>query len=168
MNITQGFKQGLIILAVLFYLDVIGIPLFVGGSVFWVLAVIVGLFSFNFVRKANLEEPKPFLHALVHSLVIGVVAAVGFALVTFVFARLYAQGLKVSDVFAQIKPDNVAALTGTTVPDVRKGLDVTPGLIRLALYMAAGGFAGGVLARLLIGRGSTLMKTGGVQKVKTW
>lgn len=168
MNIFQGFKQGLAVLAVLFYLDVIGIPLFIGERIFLVLAVLVGLFALNFVRKANLDEPKPLLHAVVHSLTVGLTAALGFALVTFIFARLYAQGVRVTDVFAQIKPDSIAILTGTTVPDVRKGFDVIPSLTKLVLYMAGGGLVGGVLARLFTGRGSKLLASEGANKVKTW
>ena len=57
MNIKQGIRQGLVILAVLFYLDIIGIPLFVGESVLFMFSVIIGLFALNYVRKDNQGSP---------------------------------------------------------------------------------------------------------------
>ena len=167
MNIKQGIRQGLIILAVLFYLDVIGLPTFIGESALVGLAVIVGLFSMSFVRKDHQKEPKSILQVLVYSLTIGLVSGVGFALVTFFFARLQGQGIKVDEVFAEIKPQSTALLTGMSVADVRSGASVVGGLIKLALYLAGGSLIGGLLAFLLSGRGAMLENETG-QKVKSW
>ena len=168
MKITKGFKQGLVILAVLFYLDLIGLPTFVGESILIVLAVIVGLFALNYVRKDNLEKPQPVVNSIVHSLVIGVTVGLGFALITYLFARMHAQGIKVTDVFAQVKAESIGILTGLTVQEVRQGANVLPGLLKMVAYFTGGGLAGGVLVRLFSGRGAGMMESPGGQQVKRW
>lgn len=168
MNIKQSIRQGLIILAVLFYLDIIGIPEFVGNSVLVMFAVIVGLFSLSHVRRTNREEPKSFLSSLIDSLIIGAVSGIGFALVTYFFASLQGQGVRVNEVFAQIKPEGTAILTGLSVADIRAGANVIPGLLTLSLYFVGGGLGGGLLARLLLLRGREAKKeSAGAQKAKT-
>lgn len=167
MNIKQGFRQGLVILAVFFYLDLIGLPSFVGESVMVFFAVIVGLFVLSFVRKENQAEPKSVFQVLIYSLTIGLVSGIGFALVTFIFARMQAQGIKVNEVFAEIKPESTAILTGMSVADIRSGASVFQGLLRMVLYFAGGGLVGGLLARFMSGRGSLLQSDTGA-KVKSW
>jgi len=167
MNIKQGLKQGLIILAVFFYLDLIGIPSFVGESALVFFAVIVGLFTLSFVRRAQQRNPKSVAEVLVYSLTIGLVSGVGFALVTYFFATLQGQGVRVNEVFAEIKPESTAILTGMSVADIRSGASVLGGLLRMVLYFAGGGLAGGLLARLMSSR-STLMGSETGEKVKTW
>jgi branched-chain amino acid transport system permease protein len=168
MNIKQGFRQGLVVLAILFYLDIIGIPLFVGESAVVALAAIVGLFTLSYVRRDNREEPKSWVHVLVHSLMIGLVAGIGFALVTYLFATLQGRGMRIEEVFAQIKADSTAILTGLTVGEVRQGGDVIPGLIKLVLFFTGGGLVGGLLARLFLGRGTSVAGSDAGQKAKTW
>jgi len=168
MNIKLGLKQGLVILAVLFYLDLIGMPLFVGESILMMFAVLVGLFTLAYVRKDNQEEQKSILEVLVYSLTIGVVSGIGFALVTYFFANLQGQGMKTSDVFAQIKPESTAILTGMSVGDIRSGASVIQGLVRLVLYFVGGSLAGGVVARFFSGRGTTILKSDSADKVRTW
>jgi branched-chain amino acid transport system permease protein len=164
----MGFRQGLVILAVFFYLDVIGIPLFVGESVLIMFAMIVGLFALSYVRKDNKEEPKSILEVLIYSLTIGLVSGIGFALVTYFFASLQGQGVRVNDVFAQIKPESTAILTGMSVGEIRSGESVVGGLIRLVLYFAGGSLVGGLAARLFIGRGTSLLESETGEKVKNW
>lgn len=168
MNIKQGFKQGLVILAVLFYLDVIGIPQFVGESILVVLAVIVGLFAMSYVRKENLYKQQPIVNSVVHSLVIGLTAGLGFALITFIFARMHAQGIKVTDVFAQIKAENIGILTGLEIQEVRQGANVLPGLLKLVGYFTGGALVGGLLVRLLSGRGKDAFASSGGQNARKW
>lgn len=168
MKILQGLKQGLVILAVLFYLDVIGLPLYVEDSILVLFTVVVGLFAFNFVRKENKETPQKVTDALVYGLMIGLSAGVTFALVTYFFAVLQGQGVRVNEVFAQVKPEATAALTGLTVGDVRSGVSTIPGLLKLVGFFAVGGVAGGYLGWVLLGRGASVMEKPSVQKVKTW
>ncbi|MEJ2758116.1 MAG: hypothetical protein P8046_06485 [Anaerolineales bacterium] len=168
MKIKQGLKQGLIVLAVLFYLDVIGFPLFIENSVLLVFSALIGIFAFMFVRKENKETPQPFSAAIVYSLIIGLTSGIGFALVTFFFAQLQGQGIRVNEVFAQIKPEATAVLTGMTVGEVRNGANVLPGVLLLALYLTAGGLVGGALSWQLMGRGETLMEKPAAQKAKNW
>jgi branched-chain amino acid transport system permease protein len=168
MNIKLGLKQGLVILAVLFYLDLIGMPVFVGESVLVMFAVIVGLFTLAYVRKDNQDQPKGVLEVLVYSLTIGIVSGIGFALVTYLFATLQGQGVKTNDVFAQIKPEGTAILTGMSVGDIRSGASVIQGLMRLVLYFIGGSLVGGVVARFFVGRGTTMLKSDSVNKVRTW
>ncbi|MEJ2511894.1 MAG: hypothetical protein P8Y72_09900 [Anaerolineales bacterium] len=168
MNIKLGLKQGLVILAVLFYLDLIGMPVFVGESVLVMFAVIVGLFTLAYVRKDNQDQPKGVLEVLVYSLTIGIVSGIGFALVTYLFATLQGQGVKTNDVFAQIKPEGTAILTGMSVGDIRSGASVIQGLMRLVLYFIGGSLVGGVVARFFVGRGTTMLKSDSANKVRTW
>ena len=168
MNIKLGLKQGLVILAVLFYLDLIGMPVFVGESVLIMFAVIVGLFTLAYVRKDNQDQPKGVLEVLVYSLTIGIVSGIGFALVTYLFAALQGQGVKTNDVFAQIKPEGTAILTGMSVGDIRSGASVIQGLMRLVLYFIGGSLVGGVVARFFVGRGTTMLKSDSANKVRTW
>ncbi|MEJ2486986.1 MAG: hypothetical protein P8Y68_14745 [Anaerolineales bacterium] len=168
MNIKLGLKQGLVILAVLFYLDLIGMPVFVGESVLIMFAVIVGLFTLAYVRKDNQDQPKGVLEVLVYSLTIGIVSGIGFALVTYLFATLQGQGVKTNDVFAQIKPEGTAILTGMSVGDIRSGASVIQGLMRLVLYFIGGSLVGGVVARFFVGRGTTMLKSDSANKVRTW
>ncbi len=167
MNIKQGIKQGLVVTAVLFYLDVIGLPLFVGESILVVLSVVVGLFAMGYVRKELQENPQPVLNSVVYSLVIGLTAGLGFALITYLFAQMHAQGIKVTDVFAQIKAESVGLLTGLTVQEVRQGASVLPGLLKLIAYFAGGSLVGGLLAVLLTTiRSKDAYAIPGMQKVR--
>ena len=167
MNIKRGFQQGLVILAVFFYLDLIGIPAFIGESVLVFFAALVGLFALSFVRREHRKEPKSILQVLVYSLTIGVVSGVGFALVTFFFARLQGQGIRVNEVFAEIKPESTALLTGMSVADIRGGASVLQGLIKMVLYFAGGGIIGGLSVFLFSGKGGLLQSETGA-KVKNW
>lgn len=168
MKIKQGLKQGLIVLAVLVYLDLIGFPLFVEDSILMVFSVVIGLFAFIFVRRENKETYQKFSDALVYSLMIGLSSAVGFALITYFFATLQGQGIRVNEVFAQIKPEATAALTGLTVGEVRNGVSTVPGLLLLVAFFVVAAAIGGLAGRLLLGRGAAMMEKPSVQKVRSW
>jgi branched-chain amino acid transport system permease protein len=167
MNIKQGIRQGLVILAVLFYLDIIGIPLFVGKSVLVMFPVIIGLFALNYIRKDNLEESKSWGTVLAHSLTIGLVSGIGFSLITYFFAVLQAQGMRTNEVLAQIKPESTAILTGMSVGDVRHGVSVIPGLIKLLLFFVGGALGGGSFARLIRDRKISVFKGESGEKAKS-
>ena len=167
MNIKQGFQQGLVILAVFFYLDLIGLPTFIGESALVFFAVIVGLFALSFVRREHRKEPKSFVQVLVYSLTLGLVSGLGFALVTFFFARLQGQGVRVNEVFAEIKPESTAILTGMSVADIRNGVSILQGLIKMVLYFAGGGIIGGLSVFFFSGKGG-LFKSETGAKVKSW
>lgn len=168
MNIKKGSQQGLIVLGLFFYLDVIGIPLFVGSSVLVFFAVIVGLFALAFVRKENQEELQSVQAAIGQSLSLGIVSGFGFALVTYFFAQLQGQGVRVTEVFAQIKPDSTAILTGLTVADVRDGVSVLPGLAILLLYFVGGAVIGGLLGWASRRRSEGFLEGKTVQKARAY
>ena len=167
-KILQGLKQGLIILAVLFYLDVIGIPEFVEERAVVVLSVVVALLAFVFIRRANQDELGTLPSILGYSLAMGLTSGVTFSLVTYFFASLQANGVRVEKMFAQVSPKSTAFLTGLTVADVRGGESVLPGLLVLAAYFTAAALIAGLLVWVTMSRAAELVERPAAQKVKDW
>ncbi|MBN2045783.1 MAG: hypothetical protein JW757_12230 [Anaerolineales bacterium] len=147
MKIKDGIRAGFIALGILIYLDLIGLPKTFGSSMVVTFAVIVFLFSLFSLRTKPAEAPAPLPSVLVNGLIIGVITGLGFALITFGFASLQAQDVKVTDVFAQISHENIEALTGVDKVALREGQSVVPGLTKLAGYFILAGVLGGVITQ---------------------
>lgn len=155
MRVLSSIRQGLIALAIILYLDLIGFPLYFGTSAITLFTVIVGLLSFVYIRQASRSETPVLSHTLVQSLLIGVVSAAGLGLVTYIFASLQAGGAKITTFLAQIKPEHTATLTGLTKEEVLNGVNVLPGIIKFAILMIVGSLVGGG-ASLLSSRQTTV------------
>lgn len=168
MKIKQGIQQGLVILAVLFYLDLIGIPEFVGDSALLALSILVAVFAFMYVRRANRDDREKVSSMITHSLSIGLTSGISFGLVTFFFASLQGRGIRVEEVFAQIKPSGTALLTGLTLGEVRNGANVVPGLLLMVLYFTLAAVIAGFLAWGTLGQREKLMDNPAAQKLSDW
>jgi branched-chain amino acid transport system permease protein len=148
MNIKHGIRYGLIIMGIIFYLDLIGLPLTMGGSVVGFFAFLVGLFTVLFLRRRSVDQQPDPKNTLINSLVIGVISGLSLAVLTYIFAGYQAQGVKVHDTFAQVLPDHTAALTGLTKADILAGVSVIPGLTRLFMFFVVSALVGGGLTLL--------------------
>lgn len=146
--LAYSIRTSLIVLGVILFLNVLGFPLTFGSSVVTVFALAVFLLSLVFLRD-RVGRSFTTVEAISSGLLIGLVAGVGLALVTWLFARLQAQGMQVHAVFAQVLPRHTGALTRLTEGEVLAGANVMPGLLRLVLALTAGGLIGGILTRLL-------------------
>ncbi|MFN2146242.1 MAG: ABC transporter permease subunit, partial [Anaerolineales bacterium] len=147
MKIKNGIRSGLVALGLLIYLDLIGLPKTFGSSMVLVFAGIVFLFSLVSLRPKQDEEPKPLADVLVNGLIIGLIVGLIFALITFGFANLLAQDIKVAEVFNQISYENIEALTGVDKASLRAGQSVLPGLFKLVGYFILAGVLGGGFTR---------------------
>jgi len=157
MRVLSSIRYGLIALAIILYLDFIGFPLYFGTSAISLFAVIVGLLSFVYIRRASRTETPVLSHTLVQSLLIGIISAAGLGLVTYIFASLQAGGAKITTFLAQIKPEHTATLTGLTKEEVLNGVNVLPGIMKFAILMIVGSLVGGG-ASLLSSRQTTVGK----------
>jgi branched-chain amino acid transport system permease protein len=148
MNIKETIRFSLITFGVIIYFNLLGLPVTLGSSAVLVFAIIVGLFSIAFLRdKPERERTVP--NALFSGLLIGILNGVGLALLTYLFANLQADGIRVNVTFAQVLPEHTASLTGLTKEEVLAGVNVLPGLTKLILYFSIGGLIGGGLTRFL-------------------
>jgi branched-chain amino acid transport system permease protein len=168
MKIKKGIQQGLVILAVLFYLDLIGIPVFVGDSARLVLSLVVAGMAFLYIRRENKDVLEKPASILVHGLSIGISSGIGFSLITWFFASLQGRGIRIEEVFAEIKPNGTAALTGLTVAEVRGGANVLPGLLVLVAFFAVAAAVAGLLAWVTLGRGAEYAEKPTMKKISSW
>jgi branched-chain amino acid transport system permease protein len=127
--------------------SLIGLPKTFGSSMVIAFAVVVFLFSLSSLRTKPHEEPASLASVLVNGLLIGLIAGLGFALITFGFATLQARDVRVADVFAQISHENIEALTGVDKVSLKEGVSVLPGLIKLAGYFTLAGVLGGWITK---------------------
>jgi branched-chain amino acid transport system permease protein len=148
MKLGDGLRFGLITFGVILFLDLLGLPLTAGSSIVFIFAGLVGLFSFLFLRK-QVGQSRGLPEALINGLLIGLISGIGLMAVTFLFARLQANGVRVSQIFAQIRPEHTSALTGLTKEQVLVGESVLPGLLRMALMFLLAGLIGGSLTQLI-------------------
>jgi amino acid transporter len=95
MNIKETIRFSLITFGVIIYFNLLGLPVTLGSSAVLVFAIIVGLFSIAFLRdKPERERTVP--NALFSGLLIGILNGVGLALLTYLFANLQADGIRVN------------------------------------------------------------------------
>lgn len=150
MQVKEAIRYGLITLGTLFYLNVLGLPLTLGGNAIPLFVAAVALIAFAFLRRDGGEDSRSPAATIVSGALIGLITGAGLAAVTALFARFHATGVQINRVFAQVLPDHTAALTGLTKAEVIAGESVAGPLMQLALYLTLGGVVGGVLA--LLGR----------------
>ena len=148
-NWKESVRLGSITGGVIFYLDVLGVPLKAGRAAIWIFAATVAITAFLFLRDRRGQPIRRGSHALLTGLVMGAIAGIFLALTTLVFARLQADGVQVQRVFAQVLPEHTGALTNLSKAEVQQGADISGALLRLALVLSAGGAFGGALTRLV-------------------
>lgn len=151
MKHLDGIRSGLITFGILLFLDLIGLPLTAGESVVPFFSVLLGLLVILFLRDRD-DRKRSLLSALVNGLLIGVITGIGLGLVTFLFAELQADGVRVNQVFAQILPEHTAALTGLSKSEVVAGASVWPGIARIVLALTIAGLIGGAASRIFTSR----------------
>lgn len=143
MNIRDSIRSGLITFGLILFLNLLGLPRTFGSPTIILFMVIVGLLTLLFLRDRH-DRQYDLPSSLLNGAIIGIVAGLMLSLVTFIFARMQADGIQVKNVFAQIFPEHTAALTGISADDVLAGVSVLPGLIKLTgLFMIAGILGGG-------------------------
>ena len=144
----DGIRSGLITLAIILFLDVLGIPNTLGRIAIPLFVITVGLASFLSLRQKKNEDKRPIGDLLVNGLLIGLISGLGLAIVTYIFARLQANRVDIQDVFFQITFDHTGALTGLTRAQLQDGESVFGGLFLLLLFMTIGGIVGAVINQL--------------------
>ena len=117
MYLKDGIRCGLITFGIILFLDLLGLPLTAGSSIVPLFAVLVGLIALLFLRSRGGKE-RSLLSASVNGLLIGIISGIGLAIVTYIFARMQANGVRVNQVFAQILPEHTGALAGLTKAEV--------------------------------------------------
>jgi branched-chain amino acid transport system permease protein len=142
MRYKDGIRFGLITFGIILYLDLLGLPLTSGNSVTVIFAFLIGLFSLLFLRSRP-GQTRTRSSTIVNGLLIGAISGVGLMFVTYFFASLQADGVRVNQVFAQILPENTGALTGLSKTQVLDGANIWPGLIKIGLIFTLAGFIGG-------------------------
>jgi branched-chain amino acid transport system permease protein len=151
MNIRDGFRSGLITFGVLLFLDLLGLPRTFGSPTIFLFTIVTGLLALLSLRDRPAKQ-YDLRSALINGAIIGVVAGILLSLVTFIFAQMHADGIQVKNVFAQIFPEHTAALTGLTVDEVKAGVSVLPGLLKLTGLFIVAGILGGGATRLFTER----------------
>jgi branched-chain amino acid transport system permease protein len=147
MKPIDGIRSGLITFGIILFLDLLGLPLTAGSSIVPIFAVLVGLFAFLFLRS-RVGQERSLLTALVNGLLIGFISSIGLVVVTYIFARMQANGVRVNQVFAQILPEHTGALTGLTKDAVLAGESIWPGMVKITIMFTIAGLIGGGLTRL--------------------
>lgn len=161
MRSKDGIRFGLITFGIILYLDLLGLPLTSGNSVTVIFAFLVGLFSLLFLRNRP-GQTRTRSSTIVNGLLIGAISGVGLMSVTYFFASLQADGVRVNQVFAQILPENTGALTGLSKAQVLDGANIWPGLFKIGLAFMLAGFLGGSATLLFTeGTGGRVQRLGG-------
>jgi branched-chain amino acid transport system permease protein len=147
-----GLRFGLIAFGLVFFLSIIGLPLpselrGIGGAALYLFALMVGLVAYVVLRDTY-EERRAVIDVIVNGTLIGLIAGVGFALVTAWFASLQADGVAINTVLAQMLPEHTGSLTGLTKQEVLAGAPIGGALLRLVVIITAGGLAGALLTRI--------------------
>lgn len=151
MNIRDGIRSGLITFGLLLFLNLLGLPRTFGSPTIILFTVIVGFLALLFTRDRH-DKQYDLPGSWLNGAIIGIVAGLLFSLVTFIFARMQADGIQVKNVFAQVFPEHTAALTGLTKDDVLAGVSVLPGLLKLTGLFIVAGIMGGGATRLITER----------------
>jgi len=161
MRSKDGIRFGLITFGIILYLDLLGLPLTSGNSVTVIFAFLIGLFSLLFLRNRP-GQTRTRSSTIVNGLLIGAISGVGLMSVTYFFASLQADGVRVNQVFAQILPENTGALTGLSKAQVLDGANIWPGLFKIGLAFMLAGFLGGSATLLFTeGTGGRVQRLGG-------
>jgi branched-chain amino acid transport system permease protein len=147
MNPKDGLRYGLITFGVMLFLDLLGLPLTAGNSVLLLFAFVVLLLTMLFLRSRHGKQ-RTTPDVLINGLLIGAISGVGLALITYLFARLQADGIRVNQTLAQILPEHTAALLGLTKKEVLAGANPLSGLIKLVSFLALAGLVGGAITLL--------------------
>jgi len=151
MNIRDSIRSGLITFGLILFLNLLGLPRTFGSPTIILFMVIVGLLTLLFLRDRH-DRQYDLPSSLLNGAIIGIVAGLMLSLVTFIFARMQADGIQVKNVFAQIFPEHTAALTGISADDVLAGVSVLPGLLKLTGLFIIAGILGGGATRLFTER----------------
>jgi len=151
MNIRDSIRSGLITFGLILFLNLLGLPRTFGSPTIILFMVIVGLLTLLFLRDRH-DRQFDLPSSLLNGAIIGIVAGLMLSLVTFIFARMQADGIQVKNVFAQIFPEHTAALTGISADDVLAGVSVLPGLLKLTGLFVVAGILGGGATRLFTER----------------
>ncbi len=167
MNIKHGIRSGFITLAIIIYLDLIGLPKTMGSPVIALFTLLVGILSLTFLRKRSDDQQHNPKLTIINSLIIGIISGLGLVAITYIFAINQAKGVKVHETFAQVLPDHTAALTGLTKADIQEGVSVLPGLTKLFFFFVVSSLIGGGLTLLPTGRFKVNLESGTGAKVKT-
>lgn len=143
--VRRGLTSGLIVFAILFYLNVIGLPNTLGSATLIGFSVAMATLTVLFLRPRP-RQPVPTLpQQLSNGLIIGLIGGVGLALVTGWFASLQVARFPIIDYFAQILPDHTGAWVGLSRGDILAGVPITSQLITIALTLTGAGLLGGLL-----------------------
>ncbi len=149
MRFKDGIRYGLITFGIILYLDLLGLPLTTGNSITVIFSLLVGLLSLLFLRNRS-RQAGTRSNLLINGVLIGAISGIGLMAVTYFFASLQADGMRVNQILAQILPEHTGALTGLSKKQVLDGANIWPGLIKLgSLFTLAG----------LLGAGATLLFT---------
>jgi branched-chain amino acid transport system permease protein len=147
MKPKDGIRTGLITFGIILFLDLLGLPLTAGSSIVPIFTFLVGLLAFLFLRN-RVGQERSLLNALINGLLIGFISSFGLVVVTFIFAHMQANGVRVNQVFAQILPEHTSALTGLTKEGVLAGESVWPGMVKITIMFTLAGLIGGGSTRL--------------------
>jgi branched-chain amino acid transport system permease protein len=167
MNLKVGFRYGLITLGVILFLDLLGLPLTVGKPVLFLFSFVIVFLSIIFFRNQDTTQFS-LVNTLVNGLVIGLISGIGLALVTYLFAHLQADGVRVNQVFAQILPEHTAALTGLSKKEILEGINPLPGLVKLVLFFACAGLIGSSVTLLFREENLARLHSTFLEKASHW
>lgn len=144
-----GAKAGLNTFGLVLFLDLLGLPLTLGRTAVTVFVALVALMAFYYLRD-QARRSLSLAELAVNGALIGLIAGIGLAVVTAVIANLQANGTEITEIFAQLRPEHIEAMTTLADADgvVREDVSQTAVLARLVLFMTLGGLAGGLLSRL--------------------
>jgi branched-chain amino acid transport system permease protein len=167
MNLQVGFRYGLITFGVIIFLDLLGLPLTAGNSILFLFSFVIVLLSMIFFRNQR-NTQFSLGNILINGLVIGLISGIGLALVTYLFAYLQADGVRVNQVFAQILPEHTAALTGLSKNEVLDGVNPLPGLGKLVLFCACAGLIGSAITLLFREENLARLHSTSLEKASHW
>lgn len=156
MYLKDGIRGGLITFGIILFLNLLGLPLTAESSIVPIFTVLVGLFALLLLRSRAGQE-RSLLNASVNGLLIGIINGIGLVIVTYVFARMQANAIRVNQVFAQILPEHTGALAGLTKAEVLAGESIWPGMTKIAVLFAIAGLIGGASIRFFTEKGRKRM-----------
>jgi len=156
MYLKDGIRCGLITFGIILFLNLLGLPLTAGSSIVPIFTVLVGLFALLLLRS-RVSQERSLLSASVNGLLIGIISGIGLVIVTYIFARMQANAVRVNQVLAQILPEHTGALAGLTKAEVLAGESIWPGMTKIAILFAIAGLIGGGSTRFFTEKGRKRM-----------
>jgi branched-chain amino acid transport system permease protein len=166
MNWKKTIRSGLVIFAIMLYLDLIGFPLYFSELVIPLFGIITGVMSYAFTRQVKRKEPLNWIGVLLNGLLMGLIGAGGLVLVTYLVARLQVNGVRVTEVFAQLRIEHTTALVGIEKADLLAGANVFPGLLKLGGILVVSAVIGAALTLLMSGRVRNAIQSPAGQKAR--